>query len=134
MFQKLYLPQHPVIRDDKDTTRVRIVFDASAKVTQNSPSLNNVLHVGRSLIPKIVDILIRFRWYRVPLIGDIEKAFLNLRVDHSARDCLRMLWVDNIHDDNPCIIVKCFTTVVFGVTLSPFLLGGGVTVKHHMST
>ena len=76
-----YLPHHAVIRDDKDTTRVRIVFDASAKVTQNSPSLNNVLHVGPSLVPKIVDILIRFRWYRVPLIGDIEKAFLNVRVD-----------------------------------------------------
>ena len=95
-----YLPHHPVIRDDKDTTRVRIVFDASAKVTQNSPSLNNVLHVGPSLIPKIVDILIRCRWYRLLLIGDIEKAFLNVRVDHSDRDCLRMLWVDNIHDDN----------------------------------
>ena len=127
-----YLPHHPVIRDDKDTTRVRIVFDASAKVTQNSPSLNNVLHVRPSLIPKIVDILIRFRWYRVPLIGDIERAFLNVRVDHSDRDCLRMLWVDNIHDDNPRIIVKRFSTAVFGVTSSPFLLGG--TVKHHMST
>ena len=127
-----YLAHHPVIRDYKDTTRVRIVFDASAKVTQNSPSLNNVLHVGLSLIPKIVDILIRFRWYRVPLIGDIEKAFLNVRVDHSDRDCLRMLWVDNIHDDNPRIIVKRFTTAIFGVTSSPFLLGG--TVKHHMST
>ena len=90
-----YLPHHPVIRDDKDTTRVRIVFDASAKVTQNSPSLNNALHVGPSLIPKIVNILIRFRWHRVPLIGDIEKALLNVRVDHSDRDCLRMLWVDN---------------------------------------
>ena len=127
-----YLPHHSVIRDDKDTTRVRIVFDASAKVTQNSPSLNNVLHVGPSLVPKIVDILIRFRWYRVPLIGDIEKAFLNVRVDHSDRDCLRMLWVDNIHDNNPRIIVKRFITAVFGVTSSPFLLGG--TVKHHMST
>ena len=80
-----YLPHHPVIRDDKDTTRVRIVFDGSVKVTQNSPSLN-VLHAGPSLIPKIVDILIRFRWYKVPLIGDIEKAFLNVRVDDSDRD------------------------------------------------
>ena len=69
-----YLPHHPVIRDDKDTTRVRIVFDASAKVTPNSPSLNIVLHLGPSLIPKIVDILIRFRWYRVPLIGHIDRG------------------------------------------------------------
>ena len=124
LFQKLTI-SHTTIRDDKDATRVRTDFDASAKVTQNSPSLNNVLHVGPSLIPKIVDILIRFRWYRVPLIGDIKKAFLNVRVDQRDRDCLRMLWVDNIHDDNPGIIVKRFTTAVFGMTSSQFLLGGG---------
>ena len=46
-----------------------------------------------------------------------------VRVDDSDRDCLKMLWVDNIHDDNPRIIIKRFTTAVFGVTPSPFLLG-----------
>ena len=125
-----YLPHHPVVREDKETTRVRVVFDASAKVSKNSPSLNNILHSGPSLIPNIVDILIRFRWHRIPLISDIEKAFLMVKVDPDDRDCLRMLWVENVYDDNPRIVIKRFTTAVFGVTSSPFLLGG--TIKHHM--
>ena len=36
-----YIPHHPVIRDDKTTRKIRIVFDASAR--NNGPSLNDCL-------------------------------------------------------------------------------------------
>ena len=39
-----YLPHHVVVCHDKDTTIVRVVYDASAKST--GPSLNDCLHVG----------------------------------------------------------------------------------------
>lgn len=39
-----YLPHHGVIRRDKDTTKVRVVYDASSK--SDGPSLNECLHVG----------------------------------------------------------------------------------------
>ena len=58
-----YLPHHPVVRKDKSTSRVRIVYDASSKATSDSPSLNDVRYSGPSLIPAIIDILIRFRWH-----------------------------------------------------------------------
>ena len=45
-----YIPHHPVIRRDKE---IRIVYDASAK--KSGPSLNECLHTGPSLIPKIMD-------------------------------------------------------------------------------
>ena len=42
-----YLPHHAVIRRDKETTKLRIVYDASAR--SNGPSLNDCIP-GRSLI------------------------------------------------------------------------------------
>ena len=39
-----YLPHHPVIRKDKDTTKVRIFFDALAK--KNGPSLSGCFYKG----------------------------------------------------------------------------------------
>ena len=53
-----YLPHHAVVRCDKETTKVRVVYDASAHL--DGPSLNDCLHVGPKLNQKILDILLRF--------------------------------------------------------------------------
>lgn len=42
-----YIPHHPVIRRDKETTKVRIVYGASAR--KSGPSLNDFLYTGPSL-------------------------------------------------------------------------------------
>ena len=124
-----YLPHHPVIRKDKQTTKVRIVYDASAKST--GPSLNECLYAGPSLISDISDVLMRFRYHRVALSADIEKAFLMVGVAEPDRDVLRFLWVDDPTSEAPKIVVKRFNRVVFGVTSSPFLLNG--TLRHHVT-
>ena len=59
-----YLPHHAVIHTDKSTTKLRIVYDASAKQDERTPSLNECLHVGPKFNQKLFDILIRFRAYR----------------------------------------------------------------------
>ncbi|XP_068715994.1 uncharacterized protein [Montipora foliosa] len=74
-----YLPQRTVVRLDRDTTKVRGVYDASSKVF--GPSLNDCLHIGPSLNPLLFDILLRFRVHEVALTADIEKAFLNIEID-----------------------------------------------------
>ncbi len=123
-----YLPHHAVIRQDKATTKLRVVYDASAR--SSGPSLNDCLYSGPSLTQNIVDIMLRFRTYKVALTGDIEKAFLMVHVAQSDRDALRFLWVDDIHSPTPKIIPLRFTRVVFGVSSSPFLLNA--TVRHHI--
>ena len=57
-----YLPHHPVIREDKDATEVRIAFNASTK--GNGPGLNECLYKGPQLTPLIFEILLRFRTLR----------------------------------------------------------------------
>ena len=123
-----YLPHHSVIRFDKETTKVRAVFDASAKVKSN-PSLNDYLDKRPQLTPLIFDILLRFRCYAIALTADIEKAFLQIGIVEPDNEFLRFLWFGNVFATEPKIVHNCFARVIFGVTSSPFLLNG--TVKKH---
>ena len=71
-----YLPHHPVVRQDKDTTKLRIVYDASAK-TREGPSLNSCLYTGPCLLSSIVDTLIRFRYQQNSSTCRCRKGFFD---------------------------------------------------------
>ncbi|XP_046861891.1 uncharacterized protein LOC124455244 [Xenia sp. Carnegie-2017] len=88
-----YMPHQAVVRKDAKTTKVRVVYDASAKVLKSSVSLNDCLHIGPSLNPLLFDILLRFREQRIALIADIEKAFLNIEVHERDRDSLSAIGI-----------------------------------------
>lgn len=66
-----YLPHHAVIRRDKHTTKLRIMYDASAK--SQGPSLNDCLFTGLKFSQNII----RFRVHAVALSADSEKAFFD---------------------------------------------------------
>ena len=123
-----YLPHHAIVRTDKSTTKLRVVYDASAQC--DGPSLNECLHTGPKFNQHILDILLRFRHHRVALTADIEKAFLMISVAEPDRDSLRFLWVDDIAKDKPDVCALRFSRVVFGVSSSPFLLNA--TIKYHL--
>ena len=64
-----YLPHRAVVRANKDTTKVRIVFGAFSKV-RDEPSLNDCLYSGPYLLPAIYGILLRsvcekLVWYQI---------------------------------------------------------------------
>ena len=126
-----YLPHQAVVRKDVETTKVRVVYDASSKEGKYGTSLNDCLHVGPSLTPLLFEILLRFRENNIAIIADIEKAFLNVEVQKEDRDCLRFLWVENVDDKDSPINVYRFNRVVFGVNCSPFLLNA--VLRYHIS-
>ena len=95
-----YLPHHSVIRRGKETTKLRVLYDVSARMNGN-PSLNDCLYSGPSLLPSIADVLMRFRFHKVALVADMEKAFLMVSISPSDRDALRFVWLDDIHKGNP---------------------------------
>ena len=102
----------------KSTTKLRVVYDASAR--SNGASLNECLHAGPPLAQNIFHIMLRFRSYRVALVGDIEKAFLMIHIAEEDRDVLRFLWVKDIDKAEPEVVVLRFSRVAFGLSSSPF--------------
>jgi len=91
--KKHYIPHHAVITPDRKTTKVRIVYDASAKVRKGCKSLNECLHRGPVILEDLCGLLIRFRTHKVALTADIERAFLQVGLQPTDRDVTRFLWL-----------------------------------------
>ena len=78
--REFYIPHKEVVREGATSTKLRVVYDASAKATPDSPSLNNCLHPGPSLQNHLWEVLVRQRTHAVALAGDIKQAFLQIRI------------------------------------------------------
>ena len=86
-----YLPHHGVIRRDRETTKLRIVYDGSAKPPGHNHFLNDCLQTGPNYTPQLFD-TVKFRWHKIGLTADIEKAFLMVGICETDKDMLRFLW------------------------------------------
>ena len=134
---KHYLPHHPVITPTKATTKVRLVYDASAKPypKERYQSLNECLYSGpiHKLLQNLTALLISFRHYPVAVVSDIEKAFLQIGLQQPDRDMTRFLWFqDPSNPDMDNLDVYRFCRVPFGVKSSPFLLAA--VLDHHLKS
>ncbi|XP_011874772.1 PREDICTED: uncharacterized protein LOC105565849, partial [Vollenhovia emeryi] len=110
-----YMPHHAVIKQASNTTKVRIVFDASAK-SANGVSVNDLLMVGPTIQEKLFSHLIRFRTYHYVIIGDIEKMYRQVQIHEDDRRFQLILWRE--HGE---IRTYQLNTLTFGVSSSPFL-------------
>jgi len=87
--REFYIPHKPVVRATAESTKLRIVYDASARAFDGAPSLNDCLHTGPPLQNKLWNILVRGRFNPVAINGDLQKAFLQVRVRETDRDAMR---------------------------------------------
>ncbi|XP_011705950.1 PREDICTED: uncharacterized protein LOC105461166 [Wasmannia auropunctata] len=110
-----YMPHHAVIKESSNTTKVRIVFDASAR-SNAGISLNKMLLIGPTIQNPLISHLIRFRAYKYVVTADIEKMYRQVWLHEEDRPYQRILWRRNGN-------VETFqlNTLTFGVSLSPFL-------------
>ena len=81
-----YMPHKPVIRESTSTTKVRMVFDASAKPHLLANSINECMYTGLPLQPLLWDILIRACMSTHLVLADIQKAFWQIGVREEERD------------------------------------------------
>lgn len=112
-----YLPHHGVIRESSTTTKLRVVFDASA-VTSSGKSYNNIQMVGPIVQDDLLSILLRFRQHRYVISGDIEKCYRAILVAPTHRHLQQILF-----RFNPSEPIKSYTlnTVTYGTSSAPYL-------------
>ncbi|GFT39747.1 reverse transcriptase domain-containing protein [Nephila pilipes] len=88
------MPHSAVVRSDKETMKIRLVFDASSK-GKECKSLNDCLSSGPALNPSILDVLLKFREYQYAFSSDIQGAFFTIGIDEKDRNYLRFFWFPN---------------------------------------
>ncbi len=111
-----FLPHFPVVREDKSTTKVRVVFDAAAKY--EGKCLNDAILPGPKLQLEIVDVLLRFRRAPVAISADIAEMFLQVCLREVDRPFHRFLWRDLEASREPDVYE--FLRLPFGNSSSPF--------------
>jgi len=100
---------------DKTTTKVRIVFDCSAKT--DGVSLNDAICAGPKLQKDLFDVLIRFRRNPMALACDIKEMYLQVQIEERE-----IVPTFNYYGGTSILAVNLmseFSRVVFGKSSAP---------------
>ncbi|XP_049290939.1 uncharacterized protein LOC125767946 [Anopheles funestus] len=90
-----YMPHHAVLRPSSSSTKLRVVFDGSAKAAPSDVALNQALMVGATVQNDIFVILIRFRKHVIVFTADISKMYRQIKVVPAHSCFQRILWLDS---------------------------------------
>ena len=112
-----YFPVHVVTKDSSTTTKIRVVFDASAQST-SGVSLNDKLLIGPTVHSSFVDVLLRFRLHRVALTTDVSKMYRAILLHPMDRNLHRFVWRRH-HNDT--LVDYRTTRLTFGVASTSFI-------------
>ena len=111
-----YIPYISIVRKYAITTKLRNVFNASAK-TSNDVFLNDTIHPGPKLQTHIFDILTRIRQFKFIYSSDVTKMYRQILIKPEDRDKLRILWRPNRQQD---INEYQLNTITYGLDCSPW--------------
>jgi len=111
-----FLPHFPVIRQERATTKPKIVFDASAN--HRGVSRSDQILPGPKLQKDLVDVLLRFRRNPVALVSDISQMYLRIRISPPDRRYFRLLWRNLETKSNPEVYE--FEQIFYGKKSAPF--------------
>lgn len=111
-----FLPHHAVFKSSSLTTKLRVVFDASAK-TSNGISLNDILMTGPTIQDELVCLILRFRFYSSVLTADIEKMYRQILVHPDDRHFQKIIWRN---DKSQSLKIYVLNTVTYGTKSASF--------------
>lgn len=80
------------MKESSNTTKLRVVFHASAKST-NQKSINDNLLTGPIIQDDLFSHLIRFSAHKYVIVADIEKMYRQFLVRKEDRKFQKILWL-----------------------------------------
>ncbi|XP_035901077.1 uncharacterized protein LOC118507148 [Anopheles stephensi] len=89
---RYFMPHHAVLRPSSSSTKLRVVFDASAKASMADAALNQALMVGATVQNAIFVILVRFRKHFIVFTADISKMYRQIKVIPAHSCFQRIFW------------------------------------------
>ncbi|XP_071954139.1 uncharacterized protein [Antedon mediterranea] len=103
---------------DRETIKVRMVYDAAAKF--RGFSLNDAISPGPNILKELFDVLMRFKLNRIAVMCDISEMYLQIEL-YGAEDkpMHSFLWRDLDVSIEPTVYEH--QRVVFGINASPFI-------------
>ncbi|XP_015119650.1 uncharacterized protein LOC107042912 [Diachasma alloeum] len=110
-----YFPDHGVLRESSETTKLRVLFNGSSK-TSSGVSLNDIQHTGAKPQKNISDMLLSSRRSRYIFMADITKMFRPIKVHREDWPLQQILWRDSQGQINTYQL----TTVTYGTKSAPF--------------
>ncbi|GFV61686.1 uncharacterized protein TNCV_188441 [Trichonephila clavipes] len=112
-----YMPHHGVLRPEKSTTKLRVVFNAT-NPTSNGLSLNSIQYNGGLAQNDLFTIMIKFREHPYAFTADVKMMYRMILIHESQQPLLRILWKESPEDPVKTFEMK---TVTYGTVSAPFL-------------
>ncbi|XP_040152440.1 uncharacterized protein LOC120894122 [Anopheles arabiensis] len=111
------IPHSCVIKTDSTTTKLRVVFDASAK-SSSGVSLNDIQAIGPVLQPDLMHIWLDFRTQTVVATADIAKMYRQIWVAEPDTWMQCILWRNDPQQSAQMYLLR---TVTYGEASSSYL-------------
>ncbi|GFX77596.1 integrase catalytic domain-containing protein [Trichonephila clavipes] len=111
-----YIPHHGVLRPEKLTTKLRIVFNGSSPTTTGI-SLNDIFLKGE-VKEDVFETISRFRRHKFAFTTDIQKMYRQILINPDQQDLQRIIWK---HGPDAEILTYRLKTVTYGLSNAPFL-------------
>ncbi|GFY12139.1 PHD finger protein 12 [Trichonephila clavipes] len=111
-----YIPHHGVLRPEKLTTKLRIVFNGSSPTTTGI-SLNDILLKGE-VKEDVFETISRFRRHKFAFTTDIQKIYRQILINPDQQDLQRIIWKHGLDAE---ILTYRLKTVTYWLSNAPFL-------------
>ncbi|XP_072400935.1 uncharacterized protein [Diabrotica undecimpunctata] len=112
-----FLPDHPVMKEESSTTKLRVVFNGSSP-SSSGVSFNNLQMVGPIIQSDLLSILLRFRQHTYVVSADIAKMYRQVLVNPEQRSLQQILWRFSPEEE---LSPYQLNTITYGTASASFL-------------